>query len=235
MTTAAAGNLAGHSDKDKDKEKVEKRRALGRGLASLLPGPRVLNPFAKTPEPTTGAKAPAEAGADAAVKGLSSTVAPAAEESSSAGVLTGEGRSSTVIPETGSASADRLEATVENPHPSAESGQGRSQSPRVVGHSSPVAESGTVPSSPGEQWSPPFAKDAKDGPPTVIANGSVDYDPYEDAPRDGVIEIQAAAENGEGFDRQKLDQMLSLAAEGCRQIIELQRGRTPGVRPVEPI
>jgi len=186
--------LAGHSDKDKDKEKVEKRRALGRGLASLLPGPRVLNPFAKTPEPTTGAKAPAEAGADAAVKGLSSTVAPAAEESSSAGVLTGEGRSSTVIPETGSASADRLEATVENPHPSAESGQGRSQSPRVVGHSSPVAESGTVPSSPGEQWSPPFAKDAKDGPPTVIANGSVDYDPYEDAPRDGVIEIQAAAD-----------------------------------------
>ncbi len=45
MTTSAAGNLAGHGDKDKDK--VEKRRALGRGLASLLPGPRVLNPFAK--------------------------------------------------------------------------------------------------------------------------------------------------------------------------------------------
>ena len=40
MTTSAAENLAGHSDKDK--EKVEKRRALGRGLASLLPGPRVV-------------------------------------------------------------------------------------------------------------------------------------------------------------------------------------------------
>jgi ParB family chromosome partitioning protein len=40
MTTAAAGNLAG--EKDKDKEKMEKRRALGRGLASLLPGPRVV-------------------------------------------------------------------------------------------------------------------------------------------------------------------------------------------------
>jgi ParB family transcriptional regulator, chromosome partitioning protein len=38
MTTAAAGNLAG----EKDKEKMEKRRALGRGLASLLPGPRVV-------------------------------------------------------------------------------------------------------------------------------------------------------------------------------------------------
>jgi len=42
MTTAAAGNVAG--DKDKDKEKIEKRRALGRGLASLLPGPRVVPP-----------------------------------------------------------------------------------------------------------------------------------------------------------------------------------------------
>ena len=42
MTTSAAGNLAGHSEKDKDKEKMEKRRALGRGLASLLPGPRVV-------------------------------------------------------------------------------------------------------------------------------------------------------------------------------------------------
>ena len=40
MTTSTAENLAGHSDKDK--EKVEKRRALGRGLASLLPGPRVV-------------------------------------------------------------------------------------------------------------------------------------------------------------------------------------------------
>jgi ParB family transcriptional regulator, chromosome partitioning protein len=40
MTTAAAGNLAG--EKEKDKEKMEKRRALGRGLASLLPGPRVV-------------------------------------------------------------------------------------------------------------------------------------------------------------------------------------------------
>ena len=43
MTTATAGNLAGQSG-EKDKEKVEKRRALGRGLASLLPGPRVVPP-----------------------------------------------------------------------------------------------------------------------------------------------------------------------------------------------
>jgi ParB family chromosome partitioning protein len=40
MTTSTANNLAGHPEKDK--EKVEKRRALGRGLESLLPGPRVV-------------------------------------------------------------------------------------------------------------------------------------------------------------------------------------------------
>jgi ParB family transcriptional regulator, chromosome partitioning protein len=39
MTTTAAGNLAG-----REKDKVEKRRALGRGLESLLPGPRVVRP-----------------------------------------------------------------------------------------------------------------------------------------------------------------------------------------------
>src|SRR5579862_317374 len=41
MTTSAAENLAGRAG---DKEKVEKRRALGRGLASLLPGPRAVAP-----------------------------------------------------------------------------------------------------------------------------------------------------------------------------------------------
>ncbi|MGP0017095.1 MAG: ParB/RepB/Spo0J family partition protein [Candidatus Sulfotelmatobacter sp.] len=40
--TVAAENLAGRVEKDK--EKVEKRRALGRGLESLLPGPRVVGP-----------------------------------------------------------------------------------------------------------------------------------------------------------------------------------------------
>jgi len=37
--TAAAGSVAGRTG---EKEKVEKRRALGRGLESLLPGPRVV-------------------------------------------------------------------------------------------------------------------------------------------------------------------------------------------------
>ena len=58
MTIAAAGNVAGHGAEkghggDKEKEKLEKRRALGRGLASLLPGPR---PVPTTP-PSTGVNA----------------------------------------------------------------------------------------------------------------------------------------------------------------------------------
>jgi ParB family chromosome partitioning protein len=40
--TTSAGNVAARSDDKADKEKVEKRRALGRGLESLLPGPRVV-------------------------------------------------------------------------------------------------------------------------------------------------------------------------------------------------
>ncbi len=43
--TAAAGKVVGQAA-DKEKDKVEKRRALGRGLASLLPGPRVVPPAA---------------------------------------------------------------------------------------------------------------------------------------------------------------------------------------------
>ena len=38
MTTGAAENLAGHSAIEKKEEKVEKRRALGRGLRSIAAG-----------------------------------------------------------------------------------------------------------------------------------------------------------------------------------------------------
>jgi ParB family transcriptional regulator, chromosome partitioning protein len=52
MTTTAAEKLAGHSGEKKD-EKVEKRRALGRGLASLLPGPRVVAPSPESRVPSS--------------------------------------------------------------------------------------------------------------------------------------------------------------------------------------
>ena len=60
MTTAAE-KVAGPA------EKVEKRRALGRGLESLLPGPRVVQPSAVSPQPSAiGATSVA---ADVAVSG----------------------------------------------------------------------------------------------------------------------------------------------------------------------
>src|ERR1700716_2477419 len=54
--TAAAEKLSGKvgtsrekpADVSKDKEKAEKRRALGRGLESLLPGPRMVTVSAAT-------------------------------------------------------------------------------------------------------------------------------------------------------------------------------------------
>ena len=56
MTTSAAETTAGRVA---DKEKVEKRRALGRGLESLLPGPRVVGGTAARPvvPPVRGTRA----------------------------------------------------------------------------------------------------------------------------------------------------------------------------------
>ena len=52
MTTATAENKLTHSEKEKlEKEKSEKRRALGRGLESLLPRPKVV----ERPVPAGGA------------------------------------------------------------------------------------------------------------------------------------------------------------------------------------
>jgi ParB family chromosome partitioning protein len=65
MTTSAAEKLAG-SVVEKKEEKVEKRRALGRGLESLLPGPRVVGSPAHLPSPPFAKDAkdgpPADAG-----------------------------------------------------------------------------------------------------------------------------------------------------------------------------
>jgi ParB family chromosome partitioning protein len=56
-TTAAAENLGGRPVVEKKDEKVEKRRALGRGLESLLPGPRVVK-STEYPVPSTESSAP---------------------------------------------------------------------------------------------------------------------------------------------------------------------------------
>lgn len=79
MTTAAAGNVAGHSG-DKDKEKVEKRRALGRGLASLLPGPRVVpSPAAAAPQHPAASTASLPRAVDGGVGTREATPAPLSE------------------------------------------------------------------------------------------------------------------------------------------------------------
>jgi ParB family chromosome partitioning protein len=60
--TAAAENLAGHAEKKE--EKAEKRRALGRGLESLLPGPRVV-----VPSPESRVSSTERSGSDAVAAG----------------------------------------------------------------------------------------------------------------------------------------------------------------------
>jgi ParB family chromosome partitioning protein len=57
-TTAAVEKVAGHPA---EKEKMEKRRALGRGLESLLPGPRVV--AGSSPSVSVGAPANSSGGA----------------------------------------------------------------------------------------------------------------------------------------------------------------------------
>jgi len=164
MTTNTATHVAGH-----EKEKVEKRRALGRGLESLLPGPRVV-PAPAVKATTTGAEAPGSSGADAALKGRSSTVAPS--------------------PYSAVAPAENAELR--------SAGQPRAAAPTSV--SPDVQNSPLTPNlgGVGQSISPPFAKDAKDGAPTdgalAIATGEVGDDPFGEAAADGVIEIQAVAD-----------------------------------------
>jgi ParB family chromosome partitioning protein len=166
--------VAGHPDKDK--EKVEKRRALGRGLASLLPGPRVLNPFAKKEETAanTEAQAPGSAVApDATLKGPSST----AEDQVAAAAST-------------KAESTDLAHATQNYHVSQTRGD--------VGHPIAALNSGALETTelrpagqPGAAV-PTYASSAPAS--STVATGVVDYDPFGDAPADGVIEIQAVAD-----------------------------------------
>src|ERR1019366_2506735 len=58
-TTSAAGKVAGSGVVEKKEEsKVEKRRALGRGLGALLPGPRVVSTESRVPSTESSPAAP---------------------------------------------------------------------------------------------------------------------------------------------------------------------------------
>jgi ParB family chromosome partitioning protein len=98
MTTAAAGNLAG----EKDKEKLEKRRALGRGLASLLPGPRVVPQapaVASAAAPPSGGHAGAAAATSPAVAHAAAAVVIAPHPSGPAGDVADYGDVSAANPD----------------------------------------------------------------------------------------------------------------------------------------
>ena len=104
MTTSAAENLAGHAEK-KD-EKVEKRRALGRGLESLLPGPRVVAPG--------GAGAPVQGGGDGGGKQVPHFVRnDNAFEDKASGDKTSGDKAST---DTGSEEMEASRTGVSDPH-----------------------------------------------------------------------------------------------------------------------
>jgi len=84
MTAITAEKVTRDAAPEKKDEKTEKRRALGRGLASLLPGPRVVSPplHAATPE-----KAAAYSGTPtASMSAASKAAAPAQVSASSEGV-----------------------------------------------------------------------------------------------------------------------------------------------------
>jgi ParB family transcriptional regulator, chromosome partitioning protein len=75
MTTSAAENTAGRAG---DKEKVEKRRALGRGLESLLPGPRVVAGTAARPAVPAAVPATNSAAPHVSASHISAAAAPPA-------------------------------------------------------------------------------------------------------------------------------------------------------------
>ena len=237
VTTATAGNLAGHPEKDK--EKVEKRRALGRGLESLLPGPRVVRPpladSARDVAPasnvpgagiTTGAEALGSGAPDAALKGRSSTASSTASSTVPDAAL--KGRSSTAeaghVAGSGIRNDVGTRAGAPAPHTagfgvapaSGEVAELRSagqpmaavptqavptQAVPIQTIHAPAAPARAVPTMAGAAAQPAIATMSAAAPSAVptspasaIATGSVDYDPFGDAPTDGVIEIQAVAD-----------------------------------------
>jgi len=194
VTTSAAGNVAGNADKDK--EKAEKRRALGRGLASLLPGPRILNPFGKK-DASTGAEAPgSQVAHDAALKGRSSTA-------ETAGVSPSESRTAFVENphfsqrqgEVGHPPASQTLAATEHsknesqkPHPVAQDAT-RMGHPHISGSDDPsmaavptlsVATAASIPTTPLTA--------------TAVATGKLGYR-FPETAEDGEIEIQAVADS----------------------------------------
>jgi ParB family transcriptional regulator, chromosome partitioning protein len=193
VTTATAGNLAGHSDKDKDKEKVEKRRALGRGLESLLP--RVVSTFSKGGKDAgatthTGPEGPGPQGVgDAALKGRSSTpVSTPVSTPASTPIST---PASTSISTPVSTLISTAAATVT---PATASSAASTGKPGSAAGLSDFSQNQGDPSTSLRAGVEHPQSDASSMSGSAIATGTVDYDPFGDAPANGAIEIQAVAD-----------------------------------------
>jgi ParB family transcriptional regulator, chromosome partitioning protein len=209
VTTATAGHP------EKDKEKVEKRRALGRGLESLLPGPRVVRPpqansaqdvAAASAVPVsgvrTGAEAPGSSGTDPALKGRSSTVATAVEPNPGdraphTAELRSAGQPMAAVPTNPSslaAAPSTPAAVLTNPSSLAGVPTNSSMGPVPANSSGlAVAHASALPGVHAAKV-PPAVHGANALAESAIATGSVDYDPFGDAPKGEVIEIQAVAD-----------------------------------------
>jgi ParB family chromosome partitioning protein len=146
MTTTAAEKVAGHPVEKKE-EKVEKRRALGRGLGALLPGPRVVAEQPSAVSHQLSAIGPTDGPLDSAQGRQPRAAFPPLEE-----------------PASQEGDAER-QTGVSGPH---------EPGPRQYSTQLP---------------SPPFAKDAKDGAP------SVNVAPRFEEQGDEVISIQAVADD----------------------------------------
>jgi ParB family chromosome partitioning protein len=147
MTTSAAEKVAGRPVEKKKEEKVEKRRALGRGLASLLPGPRVV-----AEQPSAVSHQPSAIGAPSGAADVT---------------LGGKASGESKIPRFARDDKDVFQD---------DSGVGGQASQELQATRTGVSDPrGTVPDQYSTQLpSPPFAKDAKDGAPYVEATSGLE-------------------------------------------------------------
>jgi len=185
--TAAVGNVAGQAaDKDKDKG-VEKRRALGRGLAALFSGPRAVpapgtgSPGGLRPD-LTAAVVPAENTAELRSAGQPGAAVPKQDfRQSPAAVPTQDlGQSAGAVP-----ALDLRQAA--GAVPTGDPGQLGAALPTraFVEMESREAESVSMRGD---------AAAATDVGSPALASGEVEYDAYEEPGAGEVIEIQAVAD-----------------------------------------
>jgi ParB family transcriptional regulator, chromosome partitioning protein len=173
--TAAVGNVAGQAaEKDKDKV-VEKRRALGRGLAALFSGPRAV------PAPGTGSPGGSRPDLAAVVVPAENTAELRSAGQPGAAVLTQDlGQSAGAVP-----ALDLRQAA--GAVPTGDLGQlgGALPTRELVEMESREAESVSMRGD---------AAAATDVGSPALASGEAEYDAYEEPGAGEVIEIQAVAD-----------------------------------------